>query len=232
MSEVKRKPEEILDVNRRWLPPEPHLGKVIEAVQKDSAHIEKRGHHEPPLLVFEDGGVIELPKARYQETYRGMQLVSSDEAAQEGVTKFRDVCGCVDHIKGTLRDHPDQVEADPHIFDQLLDHALYMVDRMYKREDEYRKFCAEVAALCLTPPRGPDPKMASSAADEIKSLLHDHPEDATKYVELLNKLAEDVRHVASKQEKCLAEYKKLAVRVNKLYREAKGARNWEKEEQE
>ena len=227
MTSNAKSPEEILDVNRRWLPPSPHVEKVIEMVQKGSAHIEKRGHHEPPLLVFEDGGVIELPKVRYESTYRGMQLVSSDDAAQEGVTKFRDVCGCVDQIKGVLKDNPQSIEADPHLFDQLLDHALYMVTRMYKREEEYRQFAADVIALCTQVPRGPDPAMASSAAEEIKAILHNHPEDVTKYTELLNQLAEDVRHVASKQEKVLAEHKKLAVRVNKLFKEIKGARNWE-----
>jgi len=223
----ERTPEEILDVNRRWLPPEPHLQKVIEAVQKDSAHIEKRGHHEPPLLMFEDGGVIELPKARYEQTYRGMQLVSSDEAAQEGVTKFRDVCGCADYIKGILTDDPASVQADPHRFDQLLDNALYMIERMYKREDEYREFLVAIAAICAQPPKGPDPKMASKAAEEIRMLLHEHPEDVGKYVELLNSLAEDVRHVASKQEKCLREHKDLAMKINQLYKDVKGARNWD-----
>ena len=223
------KPEEILDVNRRWLPPSPHLEKVIENVEKGWASIEKRGHHEAPLLVFEDGGVIELPKVRYEQTYRGMQLVSSDEAAEAGVTKFRDVCGCVDHIKGVLHDNLQSVEADPHIFDQLLDHALYMVSRMYKREEEYRKFAADAIAVCTQIPRGPDPAMASNAAEEIKTILHNHPEDVTKYTDLLNQLAEDVRHVASNQEKCLADYKELALRLNKLYREVKGARNWEEQ---
>ena len=227
MTSNAKSPEEILDVNRRWLPPSPHVDKVVEMVEKGAAHIEKRGHHEPPLIMFEDGGVIELPKARYEETYRGMQLVSVDEASQEGVTKFRDVCGCVDHIKGTLKDNSQSVEADPHLFDQLLDHALYMVTRMYKREDEYRQFAIDVIALCAQIPRGPDPAMASNAAEEIKAILHNHPEDVTKYTELLNQLAEDVRHVASNQEKCLAEYKKLAVQVSKLYKEIKGARNWE-----
>ncbi len=226
-----RTPEEILDVNRRWLPPSPHVEKVIEMVEKGAAHIEKRGHHEPPLIMFEDGGVIELPKARYEETYRGMQLVSADDASQEGVTKFRDVCGCVDYIKGTLRDNPESVEADPHTFDQLLDHALYMISRMQKREEEYRQFVVDVVAACLPMPQGPDPKMASSAVEEIKTLLHSHPEDIRKYADLLNQLAEDVRWVASNQERVLREYKDLAVKILSLYKSAKGARNWDKEEQ-
>ena len=131
MTPDKSSPEQILDVNRRWLPPSPHIDKVIEAVQKGRAVIEKRGHNEPPLLMFEDGGVIELPKVRYEQTYNGLQLVSSDDAAGEGVTRFTDVCGCVDHIKGTLADNPQAVEADPRVFEALLDHALYMIDRMH-----------------------------------------------------------------------------------------------------
>lgn len=230
MSDEMRTPEEVLDVNRRWLPPTPHVEKVVEMVLNGSAHIEKRGHHEPPLIMFEDGGVIELPKARYEQTYRGMQLVSSDEAAESGVTKFRDVCGCVDYVKGILRDDPESVQADPHKFDQLLDHAMYMVDRMYKREDEYRRFLAEIITLCAQPPKGPDPAMARKAADEIRLMLHDHPEDVTKYVELLNQLAEDVRHVASNQERVLGQHKDIAMKVNGLYKGVKGARNWEKEQ--
>lgn len=232
MSETGRTPEEILDVNKRWLPPSPHVDKVIEMVEKGAAHIEKRGHHEPPLIMFEDGGVIELPKARYEETYRGMQLVSVDSAAEEGVTKFRDVCGCVDYIKGTLRDNPESLEADPHAFDQLLDHALYMVSRMQKREEEYRQFVVDVVTACLPMPQGPSVKMASNAAEEIKTLLHTHPEDIRKNIDLLNQLAEDVRHVASKQEGTLKRYKELAVKILSLYKSAKGARNWDKEEQE
>ena len=223
----ERKPEEILDVNRRWLPPSPHLEKVVEMVLNGSAHIQKRGHHEPPLIMFEDGGVIELPKARYENTYRGMQLVAADDAAEQGVTKFRDVCGCVDYIKGVLKDDPASVQADPHKFDQLLDHALYMIDRMYKREDEYRQFLIDIAAICANPPKGPDPKMASKAAEEIRILLHEHPEDVAKYVELLNSLAEDVRHVASKQEKCLREHMEAAIKIHRLYMGVKGARNWD-----
>ncbi len=225
----ERTPDEILDVNRKWLPPSPHVDKVVEMVQNGSAHIQKRGHHEAPLIMFEDGGVIELPKARYEETYRGMQLVAGDEAADMGVTKFRDVCGCVDYIKGVLKDDPASVQADPHKFDQLLDHALYMIERMYKREDEYRKFLADVIALCAQAPKGPDPKMALKACDEIRFLLHNHPEDTVKYTELLNMLAEDVRHVASKQEKVLGQRKDIAVKVSSLYKDVKGARKWDGE---
>lgn len=220
-------PEEVLNVNRKWLPPSPHVEKVIEFVRKGAAHIEKRGHHEPPLLVFEGGGVIELPKVRYESTYRGMELVSSDDASQEGMTKFRDVCGCVDHIKGVLKDSPQSIQAEPHTFDQLLDHALYMISRMDKRQEEYRQFAADVVALCARIPSGPDPRMALNAAEEIKAVLHNHPEDVTKYADLLNQLAEDIRRVASKQEGCLKQYKKLATELSKLYQEVKGARNWE-----
>ncbi len=226
MTEEKRSPEEILDVNRRWLPPSPHVEKVVEMVQNDRAYIQRRGHNEPPLLMCEDGGVIELPKVRYEETYRGMQVVSADDAG-EGVTRFTDVCGCVDHIKGVLQDDPESAQANPHIFDQLLDHALYMIDRMYKREAEYAQFAAEVITACTKLPHAPDPAMATNAASEIKHLLHSHPQDAAKYTELLNSLAEDVRYVASYQEECLREYKELALKLHGLYERVKGARRWE-----
>ena len=229
MPQTGSKPEEILDVNRRWLPPSPHIEKVIEAVEKDSAHIEKRGHHEAPLLVFEDGGVIELPKVRYAETHRGMQLISPDVPAQAGQTRHRDVCGCVEEIEGVLRDDPASVEVDPHKFDQLLDDALYMISRMYKREEAYKKFVADVTAICAQPPKGPEPSKAYEGAKELKRLLHDQPADVAKNLDRLNSLADDVRDVASNQEKCLADYKKLAIQINSLYKAIKGARNWEKD---
>lgn len=223
----KQSPEGILNVNRRWLPPSPHLEQIVDLVARGRAHIEHRGHSEAPLVIFEDGGVMELPNVRYEETYRGMQLVSADGVSGEGVTMFTDVCGCVDHIKGTLKDHPEQVQADPHMFDQLLDHALYMIDRMYKREAAYAQFAADVITACTALPHAPDPAMSSNAAKEIRHLLHNHPEDAVKHTELLNALAEDVRYVASYQEQCLRQYKELAIRINELYRQVKGARNWE-----
>jgi len=224
------KPEEILDVNRRWLPPSPHVEKVIEAVQNGSAHIEKRGHHESPLLVFEDGGVIELPKARHEPTYRGLQIVSADEGAKPGQTKYRDVCGSVDYLKDVLRDNPELVKTDPDRLHRILDDALYMIERMYKRKEEYKQFVSEVAAVCAEPPEGPDPAKASQAADKLRDLLHDESLDVSASLERLDSLAEDVRDVASRQEHCLAEYKKLAVQIYALYLDIKGARNWEQEE--
>lgn len=227
MTPDARRPEEILDVNRRWLPPAPHIDRVIEKVLKGSAHIEKRGHHEAPLLVFEDGGVIELPNVRYEMTARGMELVSSQESVETGLTKFTDVCGCVDYMKGVLRDDPAAARRDPRIFDRLLDDALYMIDRMEKREAAYRKFVADVILACVDVPRGASPEAAASAVQEIKTLLRGHPNDVAKHVDLLNQLAEDIRSVADGQEKCLAAFRQLAMNIGALYNEVRGARRWD-----
>jgi len=112
------------------------------------------------------------------------------------------------------------------MFEALLDHALYMIDRMHKREAVYRQFAADIITACTQLPQGPSPAMASNAAEEFNTLLHNHHEDAIKHTDLLNQLAEDVRYVASNQEKCLREYKELAMKINALYNEVKGARNW------
>ena len=68
MAQTKKKMEDILDVNRKWLPPSPHREEILKAVESGAAYIKERGHNIPPLLVFEDGGVIELPKVRYEKT--------------------------------------------------------------------------------------------------------------------------------------------------------------------
>ena len=95
-----------------WMPPSPHREAVLERLAAGRAHIEEQGHGKPPLLVHEDGGILELPKARLGS----WDLYAADRVgAPEGTTKHVDVCGTIDEIEGWLRDNPsggEDCEAD------------------------------------------------------------------------------------------------------------------------
>jgi len=182
MSQTEKKIEDILNVNRRWLPPSPHGEAILKAVENGSAYIEDRGHNTPPLLIFTDGsggGVIELPKVRYENTYRGMRLISSDEISQAEQTRHPDVCGSIDELKGLLKDKPELVKSKPEKLYQLVDDACYMISRMQRRGEEYERFVAEVVSVSKQV-EGPEPKQAYQAAEEIRSLLQ-NSEEVTGY---------------------------------------------------
>jgi hypothetical protein len=134
----------------------------------------------------------------------------------------------MDEFKGLLRDKPELAKSEPEILYQLLDDACYMISRMQRRREEYEKFVAEVAPLCKQV-EAPKPEHAYKIADEIRAFLQNRPEDVPAKLEQLYELAEQVRDVGGKQEKCLSTYKNLAIKVGKLYREIKGRRNWEED---
>ena len=148
MAETRKSIEDILDVNRKWLPPSPHAEAVLKTIKSGTAHIEQRGHDTAPLGVFEDGGVIELPAIRYEQTYRGMALVSAGESTPADQTRHTDVCGSVDGLQGLLKDAPELVASRPERLYQLLNDACYMIGRMQKRLDAYVQFVADIASLC------------------------------------------------------------------------------------
>ena len=232
MEQSENRIEEILGVNRKWLPPSPHREEIAKAVESGRAYIERRGHNVPPLLVFDgEGGAIELPRVRYENTYRGMQLVAGEDASQPDQTRHPDACGSVDELKGLLSDSPELAESDPDRLLQLLTDACYMISRMHRRGEEYENFISEVASLCKQV-EAPEPKGAYQAADEIRAFLKNSPQDVTANLEKLHKLAEDVRTVASKQERGMKAYKDLSIRIGRLYRNIKGGRNWEENEKD
>ena len=48
----------------QWLPPSPHREPILEFLRQGRATIVPRGEDEPPLVEFEDGGVMELDRVR------------------------------------------------------------------------------------------------------------------------------------------------------------------------
>lgn len=225
MSE-NRKPEDILDVNKAWLPSSPHIDRVVEMVLCGRAYIEHRGHELPPLVVFEDGGAIELPNVRYEDTYRGIEIVSAVGASSPSHTRHPDVCGCVDELRGSVDENPDVVNADPERFHQLMVDAIYMIARMKKRIDAYDRFFDDVTEVCKTSVDIPDPESASSAAEKLHAVFDSAGEGQSLDKDSLFFLAEQVRDVASGQEAALAKMRDMAIHIGGLYKEIKGARNW------
>jgi len=234
----------------RWLPPSPHREEILKKVEAGRAHIMERGHNIPPLLVFEDGGVIELPRVRYMMTRRGIELVAADDYSTKGVvheaegceqseaistegieqTKHNDVCGTIDELKGLLKENPELPKSDPEHLNKLLDDVYYMTNRMQRRRENYEKFAAELASLCerMTTIESPETEQSYRKADEIRAILRDSPETITSRLEAIYELAEGIRDVANKMEACLSAYKKAAIEVGELYEKTKGGRNWEK----
>ncbi len=223
----------------RWLPPSPHKEEVLKRVEAGRAHIEERGHNIPPLLVFEDGGVIELPKVRYMMTHRGIELVAADDYSPRGVvhevtterseqTKHNDVCGTIDELKGLLKENPDLLKSNPDHFNRLLDDACYMTNRMQRRRENYREFAANLASLCerMAAIEGPETGQTYKKSDEIRAILRDSPETVTSKLEEIYELAEGIRDVANNLESCLSAYKKVAIEVGALYENIRGGRNW------
>ena len=216
----------------RWLPPSPHREEVLRRVEAGRAHIEERGHSVPALLVFEDGGVIELPKVRYEMTRRGMEIVSADSASAEGQTKHNDVCGTIDEIKGLLKEQPDLASEQPEAFAGLLDDAVYMLNRMRRRCDGYSTFADGLASATermagITAPKIED---AIGKADALRATLSDEPDAARTKLEELYVMAESVRDVANSLENTLRSFKEATLEIAGLLDGIRGGRVWPVEE--
>ncbi|MCK4324372.1 MAG: hypothetical protein KAW89_07570 [Armatimonadetes bacterium] len=221
---------EMLNVNKRWLPSQPHLDALVQAVQEGRAYLQPRGHNRPPLLVFEDGGAMVLPSVRLEETYRGATLVAAPDEETSEQTRHRDVCGCVDEFKGLLADHPQLLASEPGRFHKLVDDALYMISRMDRRTSEYQQFLQQLAALAAQTMQTPDLRRADDACEVLHKKIDVAARGAAAAIEEMDELIEQVGQVAGDQEEALGCYKQVSVSVRALYREIKGARNWQEDE--
>ena len=213
----------------RWLPPSPHKEAILKKIAGGQAHIEERGHNIPSLLVFEDGGVIELHRVRYEMTRRGMQLVATDETSSGGQTKHNDVCGSVDELKGVIREESELSEAHLEHLNRLLDDVCYMVSRMHRRRESYQEFAAAITALAKSMKEiaEPETEHVPAKADEIRALLRNLSETATSERDQIDASAEAIRDVANGLESSLTAYRKAAVQIGALFEEIRGGRNWE-----
>ena len=215
--------------DEKWLPPSPHREAIIEFLAAGRARIVERGHGRAPLLTFEDGGVIELPRVRYQDTARGMRLVAVDQADAPDLTRHPDVCGSIDEFRAKVQSDPAEAAAAKDDLIRLIHDAGHMLGRLQKRREAYEAFAREVRALCVAMDQIIQPD-ATSADAPLEKLLHRignaSPETFAREGEDLIALAERIRDLANRQEKCLAAYKDLAVRAGALYQQIRGGRTW------
>ncbi len=219
------------DIAEHWLPPSPHREAVLDFLSDGRAHVVERGHRVPPLLVFEDGGAIELPHARYQFTRRGWCLVAADEATASDCTHFYDVCGCIEEFKGRLAEAERLAESERAYLKGLLDDACGMIRRMHRRRQEYAQFAtrlAELAARLSAQVEAPgfDLARAYDSAGALHDLLaEDAPLDDARRAQA-DALAEAVRAVAQASEDALSAGKRTALAVMAEYEAVRGGRAW------
>ncbi len=215
------------ELENRWMPPSPHREKILEEIASGAAHIVERGHGVPPLLVFEDGGMIELPRVRLQETRRGPQLTASDEPGTRGETHFYDVCGTADEIIGRVQEAASQAEPDSAYLASLVDDIAYMLARMIRRNGQYRACLEQVRDLAEQRLAEPEPDAASAPARI--AALHDalaaQGTDPLRTGEIVTRV-EHARALAQSLEDHLAREKETVMDIARLCAEVKGGRNW------
>ncbi|MFC1713999.1 hypothetical protein ACFL6S_10030, partial [Candidatus Poribacteria bacterium] len=187
------------EIENRWFPPSPHKEEVLKFLERGRAHIEERGHNIAPLLVFEDGGVMELPLARYKDG--NFSPADGTDATRQ--TNYYDVCGSIDELRKLLAEKPEMIQSDPERLFELIDDACYMLSRMQRRREKYDEFRASVNSVSerLNQIVGPETEVAHQKADEFRGLLRENPEKVAGKLQLLNELAEGVRDVANRMEK-------------------------------
>lgn len=212
------------EIENRWFPPSPHKEKVMEFVKRGRAHIEEQGHNIPPLLVFEDGGVMELPLARHKD---GNFSPAAGAATRQ--TNYYDVCGTIDELKKLLEENPELAQSNPARLFELIDDMCYMLARMQRRRGTYKEFAeaANSVSQRLNQIEGPDVEDAYQNADELRNFLKSNPDKVAGNLQDLHRMAEGIRKVANRMEKeVLYAYRDLAIELGKIYSQIKGSRKW------
>jgi len=220
----------------RWLPPSPHGEAIIEFVARGRASIVQPAPEQPPLLMFEDGGSMELSKVRYDGTTPFYHAERPEQRAPGSpafrATQYSDACGSLDELKRLFAEEPERAGHEPGPLRSLIDDVRYMIGRMYRRQREYNAFAERVAALCRELAEVPiqDRAPAEEGLAGIERVLRQEPGKVAARKGRLDELAEQVRAVANGQEGRLREHKAVALRLFRAYHEIKGARDWSKEE--
>ncbi|MHB1317831.1 MAG: hypothetical protein ACYCYF_04335 [Anaerolineae bacterium] len=213
------------ETENRWMPPSPHRERILGEIASGAAHIVERGHGIPPLLVFEDGGMIELPRVRLHETRRGLQLSAAEEPASRGETRFYDVCGTVDEILGQVR---EGMALDQKEMSALVDDIRYMLERMARRAGQYAAFFDGVREIVETAEALPRPATASAGArlHALNTSLDRLNGGKAPDSMAVTVSAESVRALAQASEDYLAECRRASVRIGELLDEIRGGRQW------
>jgi len=216
----------INDVENRWFPPSPHKEAVLEFLNKGRAHIEERGHNVPPLLVFEDGGVMELPKARYKNGN-----FSPDESSSSSrQTNYSDVCGNIDELKRLLQTQPELAKSDPARLFGFIDDVCYLLSRMQRRQEAYKSAVDSATKVIekMQKIEGPNVNEAYEKSEILKNAINENSDKLPEKIEELFNLAEDIRDVANRMEQnVLYPFRDLFIELGEIYYQVRGSRAWE-----
>lgn len=214
----------------KWLPPSPHREAILAYLADGRAHVAEQGHGRPPLLVFEDGGAIELPRVRYTPAERGMELVAAETPEAPDQTKHRDVCGSLDELKARIAADPGQAATEREELCRLVRDVRHMLGRLQTRRAAYEAFAAALRKLAEAADAidGPDPEPAFADCERLlERLAAADGRTLGADREALFALAEAIRDRANAMEKCLARHKGVATRLGALYKDVRGARQWD-----
>jgi hypothetical protein len=219
-----------LGVQSRWMPTLEHAEKIREAVAFGMAYIEHRGHRMTPLLVFNDGGAMELPTIRWIETSRGGRLASVSDTHSSEQTTHYDVCGTSDTILEAVNRDGDLEPLLP-----FLDDIQAMIGRMHSRRAEYEQFVENVRSELDAPIRRKEVDSAYNWLDELRRKFRDGStvqnavttdEDRDPRIAEIVDIVESVRDIAQYLEYSLADYRKIALRVSSHFNTVRGGRDW------
>ena len=214
------------DIDERWLPPSPHREKILEKLAEGRAHIEEAGHNQPPLVYFEDGGMMELPRVRWTGANQFVPDMSEGGAARQ--THYTDVCGSIDELKRIEEEEPARVQAEAEHITALLDDVQHMMERMQRRWDVYKEAADALleAAQRMQAITGPDVPGGLAKLEEMRRFLLERPEEVADSVPWLHKTAEEVRTVAGRNEQTLYAYREAWIEAGASYLHVKGSRAW------
>ncbi|HOX38370.1 MAG TPA: hypothetical protein PL033_10325 [Candidatus Brocadiia bacterium] len=209
----------------RWLPPEPHRSAVLREIARGQAHIVERGHNEPPLLIWEDGGEMVLPTVRHVDG----SYVSDSSASADRQTVFHDICSNVNRLNELFeRGEPLSDEEIAHCM-QMLDDMEYMFDRMKRRRARYSEFARKVMKIAksLEAREKSDYAGAKRNLQRLRKEISGKPGEIPKTGRRLHEIAEKSRDVANHSEDMLRFYRDDAIRLKWLFDDVRGARNWD-----
>ena len=219
---------------QNWLPPDPHREKICAFLAAGRCSLLSQGPDKPPLIMYEDGGMMELDKVRWDDTLKFHHADPAGRRSGEGprATRFSDVCGTVDEMKQLFAGQPQQVAAHPEIIHALLTEALGMIDRLDERHAQYRQAEQKLKQLIeelLAVPR-PEVPPAQEGAQRIREIIAADAENISARLDELNRLSEQVRAVAQAQEDRLRDRKNAILALGAIYRKLRGKRNWSEDE--
>ena len=143
----------------------------MEKIAEGRAHIEEAGHNQPPLVYFEDGGMMELPRVRWTGANQFVPDMSEGGAARQ--THYTDVCGSIDELKRIEEEEPARVQAEAEHITALLDDIQHMMERMQRRWDVYKEAADALSAAAQSVKLG-DTKEGTFAVRMATELEEQH----------------------------------------------------------